>query len=241
MFDIDGPGKHVKLTPLGTVPADTLTYGPSRFRHGFCQQGTEQWACFQEAFFTGPSKIGVPIRLPFFLNAGAQQNVRPDLGGPVPADLIDREGRRWALDNPYIAPTPGYLLPRVGHSGSTSTHITATDSLYGSVRVAGGTPMQYRFDVPNGFYHVDLHFVETWAGYAPKHEIGGRVFDVKAEGIIVLPKLDVYKEAGLTPLVKSFDVAVKDAQLTLEWSARGMVSGIAVCLAVQVEQGRCTP
>ncbi|MEK7153622.1 MAG: hypothetical protein AAB834_06740, partial [Patescibacteria group bacterium] len=83
LFDQDGPGQHVKLIPWGTVPPDRLTYTfPSRFSSctgepgGFPDPVTGiDSVCYQEALFTGPSNEGVPLRMPFFLNAGAVQDV----------------------------------------------------------------------------------------------------------------------------------------------------------------------
>jgi hypothetical protein len=102
--------------------------------------------------------------------------------------------------------------------------------------------MHFYFDLPNGVYQVDLHFIETWAGLPSdyQHAVGWRVFTVQAEGLDVLKNLDVFKAVGANvPLVKSFPVTVTDGTLTLVWSHYGMVSGIAVCLPTQVVNGQC--
>ena len=49
----------------------------------------------------------------------------------------------------------------------------------------------YRIDVPDGEYEVDLLFAET------KFETAGsRVFDVKANGELIIESLDLAKEVG---------------------------------------------
>jgi hypothetical protein len=107
--------------------------------------------------------------------------------------------------------------------------------------------MQYLIDVPDGVYHVDLHFIEMFVAGDPFSQpsvtpgIGSRVFTVLAGGTPVLTKLDVFKEAGGRgiPLVKSFETTVTGNQLILEWSRLGIVSGIAVCPPSYVVKGQC--
>ena len=256
LFDYDGLGKHVKLTPLGTVPADNLTYTPSpRFKEnwaGACGPPPLAQRCFQEAAFTGASNEGVPLRMPFFLNAGMRIPLATIFGSNLDsskhADVIDANGIRWALENEYVAPPQGYSLPRYGKKGASVAYVSDPASIYGSVAVNGNPnfpspdPLGYRIDVPNGIYHVDLHLIEKWAGISSATRgVGTRVFDVTAEGTTVFKNLDVFKEAGAdTPLIKSFDISVSDGQMTLEWPTKnGMVSAIALCPLDYVQNNLC--
>jgi hypothetical protein len=262
LFDQDGPGKHIKLITGGsTAPlahaADALTYKPSRFTvhdwHG-CNILFPAF-CYLEAAFTSPSsKEGPPLRLPVFINAGAFPFTGHEVN-PAPRDVVDTHGHRWMADNVYLPAPSGYRLPRVGNRYATSHGGTGNlKSIYGTVAEAAGVdlapsywPMQYIVDVPNGLYHVDMHFIETFTAGWPYSlpgvtpGIGSRVFTVKAGSLPMLTNLDVFKEAGgrSIPLVKSFETVVTGNQLILEFSRLGMISGIAVCLPVQVVAGQC--
>ena len=278
LFDQNGPGMHKKLIPLGTVAPDQLAYAiPSSISLGDdgCPTGTEYQdtdpllgvvsSCYKEALFTGPTNEGVPLKMPFFLNAGADQDViHPMAKG---RDVVDAQGIRWALDSLYMESPLGYYFPRYGHqrggAGSASgwnddavaTALVDNTSMYGSSAIGqnanandNAVALIYRIDVPNATYHVDLHFIERWAGISQycgaNCGVGSRKFDVKAEGVTIYTQLDVFQQAGgaAIPLVKSFTTTVSDRQLMLDFSRyAGMVSGIAVCLPTQVVNGRCAP
>ena len=77
--------------------------------------------------------------------------------------------------------------------------------------------MRYTIPVPNGEYSVYLHLAETYSGIT---KAGDRVFDVKMEGSIAFPNLDVFAEAGNQrnkAVVKKTDVSVLDNSLTIEF------------------------
>jgi hypothetical protein len=75
--------------------------------------------------------------------------------------------------------------------------------------------MVYAFAVPNGSYHVNLYFAETYAGTQAK---GARVFNVKMQGATIFANLDVFAEAGANAaLVKGADIAVSNGQLSIEF------------------------
>ena len=86
--------------------------------------------------------------------------------------------------------------------------------------------------LPPGDYRVRLYFAEIYFG--PGCPGGGtgkgaRVFDVSLEGKTVLSKLDVFGESGGclasttsdagVPIVKTFDIQVKDGQLDIALSS----------------------
>ncbi len=210
LLDYDGPGQHVKLIPVDTVPADGLAYtSSSRFIYS------------QEAMFTGSE---VPaLALPFRIDAGSD------------VDTVDGQGRRWRMDNPYLSPPPGFRFPGYGYQDDGGSYADRGDgTLAGSARY--GTKFTYRVDLPNGQYRVALLFREGW--HDLEGEIGGvgsRIFDVVAGGRPAITGLDVYKEVGQgRPLEKSFLVNVSQSQLPLDFVARtgnAMVSAIAICPA----------
>jgi hypothetical protein len=88
---------------------------------------------------------------------------------------------------------------------------TVNDALYQSERY--GT-FSYALPVVNGSYSVTLQFAEIWFD-AP----GQRVFDVTAEGALVLNDLDVFSAAGGKYLAKDYvvPVTVSDGTLNLQF------------------------
>lgn len=53
--------------------------------------------------------------------------------------------------------------------------------------------MVYSIPLPSGTYDIFLHFAEI---YLSGDDIGGRVFRVKMEGSIVVPDVDIVRDAG---------------------------------------------
>jgi hypothetical protein len=255
-YHANGLGQHLKLIPGTAVSTDNLTYRKSRFfpNGGWPivpdQQGLV--TAYQEAPFTGTVGVSPPLKLPFRVRAGIQPKSGDDW--MTSTDLIDASARRWRVANPYVKGPPGTTIARYGISqmfGPTATgsmfRTGALTDLYGAVAVTRGystafKPMTFTFDLPDGIYHVDLHFIEQWAGLPDnKKVVGGRVFSVTANGKPMVSNLDVFKEVGLAkPLVKSADMSITGKQLVLSWGPYGMISAISVCLPSQVVSGRCS-
>lgn len=80
---------------------------------------------------------------------------------------------------------------------------------------------EYRFDLPNGSYTVQLDFAETWfGGDGGSGGAGSRVFDVEIEGVKVLDDLDIFAVAGAYNTVSySFGTVVTDRQLNIAFTA----------------------
>ena len=76
---------------------------------------------------------------------------------------------------------------------------------------------EYRFDgLPNGMYQVDLRFAEL-----QNQKAGQRLFDVIAEGNLILPALDVVGEVGTyTADSHNFFVPVTDGSLDVRFVTR---------------------
>lgn len=101
-----------------------------------------------------------------------------------------------------------------------------------SHRWADGAALSYNFPVSAGSYNVVLLFAEV---FAASQAVGARIFDVSLQSKVVLPKFDVFAEAGAyKALKKPFKaVAVKGAtglQLDLNFVGpdNPMISGITI-------------
>ncbi len=122
---------------------------------------------------------------------------------------VDNNNHTWNADQVYASGGWGYDN---GGSYSTSNSIsnTSNETLYQSERHSMNS---YKFDVPNGTYHVTLKFAEIYYN-AP----GERVFNVLMENQIVLQNFDIYAAAGqYTAIDKDFYVNVGDGQLNIDF------------------------
>ena len=90
---------------------------------------------------------------------------------------------------------------------------TLDDPLYQLYRYNN---FSYDFPVPTaGDYQVILHFSENWSG---ANGANLRVFDVVAEGNVVLDDYDIWVEAGFqTAIQETLTVNVSDGILNLQW------------------------
>jgi len=136
----------------------------------------------------------------------AQQPIRVNCGA---AGYTDSKGQVWQADTGY----------NWGNVSSISTTVSGTSDqgLYqnGRYNPNFSSGMVYAFSVPNGQYHVNLYFAET---YAPTKLIGARVFNVKMQGATVFSNLDIFAEAGANAaLVKGADITVSNGQVAIEF------------------------
>jgi len=136
----------------------------------------------------------------------AQQPIRVNSGG---ASYTDSKGQVWQGDKGY----------NWGNVSSISAVVSGTSdqSLYqnGRYNPNFSAGMVYAFAVPNGQYHVNLYFAET---YVPTQVKGARVFNVKMQGAPAFSNLDVFAEAGANAaLVKGADVTVSNGQISIEF------------------------
>jgi len=136
----------------------------------------------------------------------AQSPIRVNCGG---ASYTDSKGQVWQADAGY----------NWGNVSSISAVVSGTSDqgLYqqGRYNPNFSAGMIYSFAVPNGQYHVNLYFAETYAATQVK---GARVFNVKMEGVAVFSNLDIFALAGAnTALVKSADITVSNGQANIEF------------------------
>ncbi len=131
---------------------------------------------------------------------------RINAGGP---SYTDTQGRVWSANQRF----------NTGFSASVTNPIAGTedDVLFQS---EWWDPPQlpelvYALPVENGSYRVNLDFADIYTG---THRVGARVFDVLLEGVLVRDDLDIFREVGaFAALVRSFDVAVTDGVLNIEF------------------------
>jgi hypothetical protein len=71
---------------------------------------------------------------------------------------------------------------------------------------------------PNGRYTLKLYFMEHWFGVqnGSVGGVGSRVFDVSCNGSMLLKDFDIFREAGATPLIKTFNHIEPTAQGKIE-------------------------
>jgi hypothetical protein len=156
----------------------------------------------------------VIVSNPKQVQAAQNGNVKINCGG---ADYTDSTYGVFAADNSYSG----------GSIGSKTDSISGTSdaNLYRYYRY--GNNFSYNIPIANGNYVVDLKFIETyWTAN------GNRVFDVNAEGALMIDNLDIYSQVGkFKAYDRSFRVAVNDGQLNLNFLAsvdNAIVSGIAI-------------
>ncbi|MBN1154183.1 T9SS type A sorting domain-containing protein [candidate division KSB1 bacterium] len=147
------------------------------------------------------------IDLKMSVNEPQSSTQRVNCGGVE--DYVDRTGHVWYRDKPYSIGGCGYVR---GNSYETTDpiHDTEDDKLY---QTEHWDMSEYRFDISNGFYEVNLHFAEIYFNSS-----GMRVFQVDIEGDRRLSTFDIYKEVGHDrALIKTFMVQVNDQQLNIEF------------------------
>lgn len=137
--------------------------------------------------------------------AQTQQPIRVKCGG---AAYMDSKGQQWAADFGFDGGTVSLM------SGAVAG--TADPALFQGGRLAPDSgSLHYNFPVNNGTYHVNLYFAELASG---NYRVGGRVFNVLAEGSQFLQNFDIFAAAGAgKALIKGTDVSVTNGAVNLEF------------------------
>lgn len=119
------------------------------------------------------------------------------------ADYTDTLGQVWAADNSF---TGG---DRFGSGNAISG--TTDDPIFQSERYGN---FSYSITVPNGNYTLNLGFAETT--WIRPFDYGVRVFDVTAQGILILDNFDILVDVPEdTALIKSFSITVSSGTVDL--------------------------
>jgi len=153
--------------------------------------------------------------------APSSTTVRVNAGG---SGYTDSSGKVWSADTNYAG----------GSTYATSQSIknTTTPALYQSERY--GASLQYRFNVPNGTYSVNLKFAEIFMT-----QRGQRVFNVAINGTPVLTNFDIIAAAGAqyTAIHKPFTVSTTTGAITIQFTA---VVNYAKISAIEIVPGAAT-
>jgi subtilisin family serine protease len=147
--------------------------------------------------------LRVPVRL---IVPAYRQGV--NAGGAAYVDVA--EGDPWAADREYSSGGYGYVTRGVDARTRRSIAGTEDDPLYQDLRRAMD---EYRFDVPDGVYQVELRFAEL-----SNRRPGQHIYDVLIEGDLVLFAHDVSAEVGTyTADDHSFFLPVTDGTLNVRF------------------------
>jgi hypothetical protein len=215
---LDQQTTTVQATPTETVPATTSG----------TTSGTSSSDTSSSSSSTTSSTSSATGAVVYRVNAG---------GGSIAGSP------GWAADT-KSAPSP-YTNAAAAYSTTSSTSNTISlanpsvpagtpASLFQSQRydVSKADDMRWTFPVASGAYTVRLYFAETYSG---AWKVGGRVFDVYANGALALNHQDVYAQAGKNAgLVKTFTVQAAGGQINLEFKAitqNPLVQGIEILKA----------
>ena len=121
--------------------------------------------------------------------------------------FTDSQGRAWSADGNFTG-TSGTFAVGQPISG------TVDDALYQKERY--GSSFAYALPLANG----DLHGGACTSRRLWLHGAGQRVFDVAAEGSVVVDNLDVWAEAGqFAALTRAFQTTVADGVLNLAFTS----------------------
>ncbi|MGB3681952.1 MAG: malectin domain-containing carbohydrate-binding protein [Rubrobacteraceae bacterium] len=154
----------------------------------------------------------------FFLSAGPSWSAatyQVNAGGPEVSGASAWSQDTGASPSPYVnAAETGNKVAAAGSAIDMSHPSVPEDTpedLFETERWDPGTApeMKWAFPVEPGNYKVSLYFAETYSG---AQAVGARVFDVSAEGALVLDDYDVFAKAGggYKGIVETFTVASDD-------------------------------
>jgi hypothetical protein len=147
--------------------------------------------------------------------------LRVNAAGPA---YTDKAGNLFAADIGFSASVKSVSTYAVGN--------TLDDPLYHSRRYAKN--FSFSRPVASGVYTLKLHFAEPTFVAS-----GKRVFDVSAEGQLVLDNLDLFKTAGAKKaLVRSFEVTVNDGKIDVALAAS---VNNAIISAIELVPGAQSP
>jgi hypothetical protein len=153
---------------------------------------------------------------------------RIDSGSDV--SYTDSAGNVWSADVAHTQGSYGYTPGGSNYTGETSLLPGVVDQkLYSTTRF--GTSFGYKFDVPNGWYRVNLKLAEV---RYTSCSVGARVFDVLAEGQVVISHNDTFARVGCVMSGdRSFETQVNDGELNIDFTS---VAGLAAINGIEVMQ-----
>jgi hypothetical protein len=175
---------------------------------------------------TVPSVPGSPTPTPTATATQQAFSLAVNVGGPA---VAGSGGVQWQADRPFTNGGWGYVGGEV-YANNSAISDTTDDAIYQNERWWNGTG-SYKFTVPNGAYVVEIKLAEVY----PWTTGGGRVFDIRAEGIILSTGIDVVSAVGH---FRAYDITlpgivVTDGVLNLDFISR---QGTAMVNAIRIRQ-----
>jgi parallel beta-helix repeat protein len=239
------------LAPAGSVITNNITTSNTSSTYGSNLeiQNTKPGAAYyiDSLFKNGSEGIGVtiqdltPVAGSAAMTKGAAATLKALLGGtapepaapsPAPTPSPSPDGSGGVAINAGGKASGGFKADTGFSGGSTystkaSIAGTGADAIYQTERWGD---FRYGVAVEDGRYDVTLKFAEIYHGAA-----GKRVFDVRAEGKLVLDNYDVFREAGgkNRAVDETFTVQVTDGRLDLGFDGvvdNAKVGGIVIAL-----------
>ncbi|RZK39788.1 MAG: DUF4982 domain-containing protein [Pedobacter sp.] len=152
----------------------------------------------------------------------------------------DQSKTTWLADQPYQKGSWGYINPEEKIRLEKIISLedisnTSLDPLFQSMRTG---MKQYQFDVSDGWYEVEMRFVEPMpkmrrfadSPEPPPHPGGLRTMSISINQTQFLENTDLIKEFGYNqPLIKKTLVKVKDGKgISIDFSSKAIVSGIRI-------------
>ncbi|WP_187774765.1 glycoside hydrolase family 2 TIM barrel-domain containing protein [Pedobacter sp. BS3] len=176
-----------------------------------------------------PSDLKTIKNMDLAINAGSHYSFRDDHSGTI-----------WLPDQPYQPGSWGYInpdkKPKIEKIASLEDiNNTDLDPLYQSMRTG---MKQYKFDVADGWYEVELLCVEPLpkmrrfadSPEPPPHPGGLRIMSVMINNMPFLHDVDLIKDYGYNnPLREKIMVKASNGNgITLDFTPNAIVSGIRV-------------
>jgi Malectin domain len=159
--------------------------------------------------------------------AQTQPPIRIKCEGP---NYTDSRGQLWQADYGYSGGALSSLPATIKGTADQALFLTARKN------ENSGSSLVYSLNIPNGAYHVNLYFAETWR---PAMAVGHRVFNVKMQGNPVFTNLDIFAEAGAdAALIKGADITVSNSWATIEFDN---VVDVAKIFAIEILPGNSGP
>jgi|GEM_PF-1915175 len=161
-------------------------------------------------------------------------------------NYTDTQGRLWYADRQYTTGGFGWTVPGVLGAADSSRPIIGTNdpTLYRNSRNWNAQTGNYRFDVPNGTYSVELRFAELFLDRRSNF----RLFDVEINGVKYLCNMDIISAnniPGSTDLDKqgnyiaydwTFVVTVTNSVININFIPRSAIINQAFVNAIRVTQ-----
>ncbi|RZF59910.1 glycoside hydrolase family 2 [Sphingobacterium corticibacterium] len=172
------------------------------------------------------------------------------------SDYTDTFDQYWMADQPYTTEAGWGSASWADNFDDISSTFASQRRIFDPIKgVAdwalfqtfryGLDQLVYRFDVPDGIYHVELYFAEPWIGGAGlKDGAAMRLFDVAINDVIQEKDMDIWKEVGHdTALKRVYEVAVQGGELKIHFphvaAGQAVIHGIAIASAdAQPENGK---